>query len=120
MVVRSLIRKIQPPSIFFFSSRRRHTRSLCDWSSDVVLFRSNNQTRHLICHLASLIVGLSYIRLEVVCKFRVEIPQYVDASFRLLECRLPLLISRSGRGDRERSEERRVGKECRARESWKQ
>src|SRR5215218_10090330 len=23
------------PSIFFFSSRRRHTRSLCDWSSDV-------------------------------------------------------------------------------------
>src|SRR5947207_14875571 len=22
-------------SIFFFSSRRRHTRSLCDWSSDV-------------------------------------------------------------------------------------
>src|SRR5260221_7849499 len=25
---------------FFFSSRRRHTRSLCDWSSDGVLFRS--------------------------------------------------------------------------------
>src|SRR5436190_18550213 len=23
------------PSDFFFSSRRRHTRSLCDWSSDV-------------------------------------------------------------------------------------
>src|SRR5215218_10492915 len=23
------------PSSFFFSSRRRHTRSLCDWSSDV-------------------------------------------------------------------------------------
>src|SRR5260221_414800 len=23
------------PSQFFFSSRRRHTRSLCDWSSDV-------------------------------------------------------------------------------------
>src|SRR5947207_10247956 len=23
------------PSFFFFSSRRRHTRSLCDWSSDV-------------------------------------------------------------------------------------
>src|SRR5215204_7366005 len=22
-------------SVFFFSSRRRHTRSLCDWSSDV-------------------------------------------------------------------------------------
>src|SRR6266571_8313270 len=25
---------------FFFSSRRRHTRLTCDWSSDVVLFRS--------------------------------------------------------------------------------
>src|SRR5947207_12657858 len=24
-----------PDSLFFFSSRRRHTRSLCDWSSDV-------------------------------------------------------------------------------------
>src|SRR5438132_13614082 len=23
------------PWVFFFSSRRRHTRSLCDWSSDV-------------------------------------------------------------------------------------
>src|SRR5437588_4505621 len=29
-----------PEPTFFFSSRRRHTRSLCDWSSDVVLFRS--------------------------------------------------------------------------------
>src|SRR5215204_6719188 len=30
--------------VFFFSSRRRHTRSLCDWSSDVCssdLFASN-------------------------------------------------------------------------------
>src|SRR5476649_397634 len=26
-----------PPESFFFSSRRRHTRSLCDWSSDVCL-----------------------------------------------------------------------------------
>src|SRR6266568_4771931 len=25
---------------FFFSSRRRHTRWNCDWSSDVLLFRS--------------------------------------------------------------------------------
>src|SRR2546430_16282662 len=27
---------------FFFSSRRRHTRFDCDWSSDVVLFRSDS------------------------------------------------------------------------------
>src|SRR5436190_9550412 len=25
----------EPSRLFFFSSRRRHTRSLCDWSSDV-------------------------------------------------------------------------------------
>src|SRR5262252_7902315 len=31
----SLFARTKPKSIFFFSSRRRHTRSLCDWSSDV-------------------------------------------------------------------------------------
>src|SRR5205085_4427098 len=41
--------KLSPPfhsfivfPFFFFSSRRRHTRFDCDWSSDVVLFRSIN------------------------------------------------------------------------------
>src|SRR6476646_9651318 len=27
--------RLAAPRFFFFSSRRRHTRSLCDWSSDV-------------------------------------------------------------------------------------
>src|SRR5712692_7203606 len=31
---------------FFFSSRRRHTRWNCDWSSDVVLFRSAQASSH--------------------------------------------------------------------------
>src|SRR5437588_6402331 len=35
---------------FFFSSRRRHTRSLCDWSSDVcssdLLIRHENQVAY--------------------------------------------------------------------------
>src|ERR1019366_10189791 len=30
---------------FFFSSRRRHTRLVSDWSSDDVLFRSRNRRR---------------------------------------------------------------------------
>src|SRR5947207_2143689 len=30
-----LVRQSRTHSCFFFSSRRRHTRSLCDWSSDV-------------------------------------------------------------------------------------
>src|SRR5947207_10275851 len=34
-------------SFFFFSSRRRHTRSLCDWSSDVC-------SSDLDCHLLDL------------------------------------------------------------------
>src|SRR5260221_2315259 len=38
-------------SAFFFSSRRRHTRSLCDWSSDVCssdLFTPNTQANEAI------------------------------------------------------------------------
>src|SRR5260221_10706794 len=32
----TMLRSVLPTSVsFFFSSRRRHTRSLCDWSSDV-------------------------------------------------------------------------------------
>src|SRR5437588_4123097 len=31
----SLLSLTSPDNCFFFSSRRRHTRSLCDWSSDV-------------------------------------------------------------------------------------
>src|SRR5438034_11423010 len=32
--------------IFFFSSRRRHTRSLCDWSSDVCSSDLRQRVRH--------------------------------------------------------------------------
>src|SRR5260221_2505043 len=40
---------------FFFSSRRRHTRSLCDWSSDVISYavfclRSEEHTSELQSH----------------------------------------------------------------------
>src|SRR5260221_9693028 len=33
--VRATALEAEPAPCFFFSSRRRHTRSLCDWSSDV-------------------------------------------------------------------------------------
>src|SRR5438034_4153326 len=33
-------------TFFFFSSRRRHTRSLCDWSSDVCSSDLENPARH--------------------------------------------------------------------------
>src|SRR5260221_12592724 len=79
-------------SLLFFSSRRRHTRSLCDWSSDVcssdltaaVGHRGARQTdrQHAAgsgCHLA-------------------DVAQFGG-----------------GKGPAARSEERRVGKECRSR-----
>src|SRR5207237_9995621 len=40
---------------FFFSSRRRHTRFKCDWSSDVWLFRSDGE--HFLASDANAIVA---------------------------------------------------------------
>src|SRR5260370_9693178 len=76
--------------LFFFSSRRRHTRFKCDWSSDV-------------------------------CSSDLE-PQALARDLPLESCRgihpakrrllgYPLRL----RQERARSEERRVGKECRSR-----
>src|SRR5438034_9228125 len=68
-------------SLFFFSSRRRHTRSLCDWSSDVC---SSDLTKPLQARIAR------------------------NDGF---------LMGAPGTKTRNRSEERRVGKECRSRGS---
>src|SRR5947207_8287523 len=65
---------------FFFSSRRRHTRSLCDWSSDVCS-----------SDLATMVIGIHQRIRRLAAGFSVSW----------------LVFSRS--------EERRVGKECR---SW--
>src|SRR5215471_19502747 len=70
---------------FFFSSRRRHTRSLRDWSSDVCSSDLGSTPPASPC------------------------------------LRLPLLVSGDGAPEwrqAPRSEERRVGKECRSR--WSQ
>src|SRR5690349_23135192 len=80
---------------FFFSSRRRHTRSLRDWSSDVCS-----------SDLLALITGLAYRAFQD------------QAASPVLEARGDndtaekdaLLFVRAMR-----SEERRVGKECRSR-----
>src|SRR5438132_13294401 len=69
--------------MFFFSSRRRHTRSLCDWSSDVC---SSDL-------LLPPVVTFSFIDpgFESLDSFKTHVDAYL------------------------RSEERRVGKECRSR-----
>src|SRR5947207_11394372 len=83
---------------FFFSSRRRHTRSLCDWSSDVCssdLSRSQASVEEEDPSTeAWLREGITFEKLDAPGLCRLE----------------PAVAA-----DLVRSEERRVGKECRSR-----
>src|SRR5438132_13403235 len=76
--------------VFFFSSRRRHTISLCDWSSDVC--SSDLQSGH------SSQTGREFHRIAGRALQALELPREVG----------PV-------GLEARSEERRVGKELRTR-----
>src|SRR5438034_11417236 len=79
--------------MFFFSSRRRHTRSLCDWSSDVC--SSDLSTRW---RAASSPILPAPTRSTV----RPDKPSKI-------------FLASSTAANETRSEERRVGKECRYR-----
>src|SRR5256885_10668253 len=92
--------------LFFFSSRRRHTRLQGDWSSDVcssdllalisscaVLFQKGRKTVSPPFQLSRMPSSRQY---RVLCRCREPV---------LRRCHQTLL----------RSEERRVGKECRSR-----
>src|SRR5260221_10555527 len=90
---------------FFFSSRRRHTRSLCDWSSDVCS-----------SDLAPLTWGLSRICSGRPCTRRLRRNVGVNGKQSLLLSYKSLLGGWKHRMvAQKRSEERRVGKECRSR-----
>src|SRR5205814_6060646 len=81
---------------FFFSSRRRHTRCLSDWSSDVC---SSDLRRDAVRRLlADDPAQVVWLMPQADGKFTPEV--LPDSAFRPLE---------------DRSEERRVGKECRSR-----
>src|SRR5436190_15675857 len=92
---------------FFFSSRRRHTRSLCDWSSDVCSSDLSFGDRQMIGTSAEMKV------LDA------------DINRAARSGHVVLIIGESGTGKTTaaalihrrspRSEERRVGKECRSR-----
>src|SRR5260221_5901133 len=77
---------------FFFSSRRRHTRSLCDWSSDVC---SSDLYRDMAI-IPVLVGGAAIPSLD-------DLPDSIE----------DLTYRNAAKVDR--SEERRVGKECRSR-----
>src|SRR5204863_1156112 len=95
---------------FFFSSRRRHTRSLRDWSSDVCssdldsIAAINDPAAIGLVHV--LIVVLALSTAVIVVKRLVRVIALNQASAGRIVLR---------DGQQERSEERRVGKECRAR-----
>src|SRR5690242_21024032 len=88
---------------FFFSSRRRHTRLTCDWSSDVC-------SSDLALHVELVETGAEHVGVPVRGLHRVE--QAVVAE--RVEGRDDE-VGTPARADRTRSEERRVGKEWRAR-----
>src|SRR5437762_7349092 len=99
--------------LFFFSSRRRHTRYIGDWSSDVCSsdlvqsFPPGNGTYAITMRSGLDTTGVSFLN------YYDSVANYVVSSgWNLLS--LPQ--------DPARSEERRVGKECRSRwsrDQWK-
>src|SRR5256886_3900819 len=97
----------------FFSSRRRHTIFDCDWSSDVVLFRSTAAQAAAVAYLrasrAQAVVAArqadSSIAAELVTLAEAQKAAGVSAAIDVTRARTQLV----------RSEERRVGKECRSR-----
>src|SRR5207248_6898935 len=97
---------------FFFSSRRRHTRSYGDWSSDVC---SSDLDEDAECfHLVSPLVNCGDGP-EIVCQIRVGEVVKRDVEITLVAPGFPPTVARDH--VRFRSEERRVGKECRDRVS---
>src|SRR5690606_40518056 len=86
---------------FFFSSRRRHTRFSRDWSSDVC---SSDLIYFQVVLLKAIVAKLYYFFIsDNFIRFNLELLTYI-----LLTLSKKDMFSK-------RSEERRVGKECRSR-----
>src|SRR5260221_3857996 len=94
-------------SFFFFSSRRRHTRSLCDWSSDVC---SSD-----LCSPKNLPEGWPAQVSPRTAVIPDSTPLASAESCRSPECSKEHSRPCGSEIHAERSEERRVGKECRSR-----
>src|SRR5437660_7796230 len=104
--------------IFFFSSRRRHTRWPRDWSSDVC--SSDLRHRHIHFHLLSRYTGRCgghwHVHSHLLLRRSLRVrrccrhlhPRHIHLHLLRRCCR-----RRIGLRHVHRSEERRVGKECR-------
>src|SRR4051812_49645630 len=101
-------------SSFFFSSRRRHTRLTCDWSSDVCSSDLEREVRLGEARRASTVAAEVHPREALVP----HVEQNRDVVARP-QPRAQLGVERERRHlawtEDLRSEERRVGKECRCR-----
>src|SRR5690606_40324166 len=98
-----------PCSGFFFSSRRRHTRFSRDWSSDVC---SSDLTLLALPMLINMILPIAVFVAALVALNRLQTEQELVVCFAGGMSRWRL----ASPAIRLRSEERRVGKEARARE----
>src|SRR5258707_10712798 len=103
-----------PSWFFFFSSRRRHTRYWRDWSSDVcssdLVPEGRQHPRRVVRHEAA---ACPFLLREVLLD---PMPDVRGATPEARRHRLDHHAPTFGRREsRERSEERRVGKECRSR-----
>src|SRR2546430_10109752 len=96
---------VESEMFFFFSSRRRHTRFDCDWSSDVCSSDLAQTTRG--CEPGLLAAGQPVYAAESVPLSRNRVSPR-GAPARRAHAVLPQVTMA-------RSEERRVGKECRSR-----
>src|SRR5690606_40076995 len=97
------------PSLFFFSSRRRHTRFSRDWSSDVcssdlAAGGVGSLLSQWARHLGARVIG------TVGSEPKVDLAQRYGCSH-VIQYRQEDFVARVN----DRSEERRVGKECRSR-----
>src|SRR5256886_11761346 len=90
----------------FFSSRRRHTRFDCDWSSDVC---SSDLLRADVEHVGMRKIITLPDALAVDVEEKTVIAHHHHGGLRRDFCKLKVLAQEN------RSEERRVGKECRSR-----
>src|SRR2546430_13369741 len=93
--------------VFFFSSRRRHTIFDCDWSSDVC---SSDLVR-IVARGLDAPNGVAFRDRALYVAEVSRILRYEDIEARLDHPPAPVVVSDAY----PRSEERRVGKECRSR-----
>src|SRR5699024_11487341 len=102
---------------FFFSSRRRHTRSKRDWSSDVCSSDLISEDKELITFFEN--NGIHRLTIQDILDVnqRPKFQQFDSYSFLTLKT-----FQATGQDWKvvHRSEERRVGKECRCRWSRSQ